>query len=139
MKVFLAILGWTLASTATVAADTITVSVKITSGDGTLRAGLFSSQKAFDAEKITDGVATKARNGTVQLTFKNVKPGTYGVTVFHDVNGNRKLDRNLFGAPTEPFGFTRNPKIGFSAPAFNEFNFEFDGTPRTFNITMNGN
>jgi uncharacterized protein (DUF2141 family) len=51
--------------------------------------------------------------------FDNVAPGTYAVALFHDENGNRKLDKSL-GMPREGFGFSRNPKIRMGPPKFAE-------------------
>jgi uncharacterized protein (DUF2141 family) len=31
-----------------------------------------------------------------------VKPGAYSIAVFHDRNGNGKLDRSFIGLPGEP-------------------------------------
>lgn len=49
-----------------------------------------------------------ARAGTVELRVRNVKPGSYSIAVFHDTNGNGKLDRNFIGLPREPYGFSND-------------------------------
>lgn len=49
-----------------------------------------------------------ATTGTVELRIRNVKPGTYAIAVFHDVNGNGKLDRSFIGLPSEPYGFSND-------------------------------
>ncbi|WP_225895259.1 DUF2141 domain-containing protein [Leptolyngbya sp. NIES-2104] len=54
------------------------------------------------------------------LTFRNVAFGNYAIAVYHDRNGNGKLDRNFLGIPTEGFGFSRNPVIRTGAPRFGE-------------------
>ena len=79
-----------------------------------------------------------AVSGKTNVTFSGLKPGQYGVALFQDINGNEELDRNLLGAPNEPFGFSNNPVIGFSAPKFDAFKFEYDGTPKTLSIKLNG-
>ncbi|WP_262298528.1 DUF2141 domain-containing protein [Microvirga sesbaniae] len=50
----------------------------------------------------------QATSGTVELRVRNVKPGTYAIAVFHDVNGNGKLDRSFIGLPNEPYGFSND-------------------------------
>ena len=35
----------------------------------------------------------RAKAGAVELRVRNVKPGSYAIAVFHDINGNSKLDR----------------------------------------------
>ena len=119
-------------------AGTLTLRVEATSASGTLRAALFDSQQAFDANQSVAAVIGQAMQGATVLRFENLEPGTYGIAVFHDQNGNEELDRNLFGAPSEPFGFSNDPKIGFSAPEFDAFQFQFDGTPSEIDITLNG-
>ena len=49
-----------------------------------------------------------ARQGIVELRVRNVKPGAYAIAVFHDTNGNGKLDRSLIGLPSEPYGFSND-------------------------------
>jgi len=127
-----------LGAQSAVFAETLTLNVKTKSPAGTVRAAVFDSQKAFDADKMTATSVANAKAGTSKLTIKNLKPGTYGIALFQDVNGNEKLDTNLLGVPSEPFGFSNNPKIGFSAPKFAAFQFKFDGTPQNLNITLNG-
>jgi uncharacterized protein (DUF2141 family) len=50
----------------------------------------------------------QAKAGTVEMRIRNVKPGTYAIAVFHDVNGNGKLDRSFIGLPSEPYGFSND-------------------------------
>jgi uncharacterized protein (DUF2141 family) len=42
------------------------------------------------------------------------------VQVFHDVNNNKKLDKNLFGAPAEPWGISGETRPSFRAPTLAE-------------------
>ena len=119
-------------------ADTLTLQIKNTSAEGMMRAAVFSSQAAFDADQTVAVAMGRATAGTSILTIQNLQAGTYGVAVFQDVNGNEKLDTNLFGAPNEPFGFSNDPRIGFSAPKFDAFQFQFDGTATDITITLNG-
>lgn len=58
-------------------------------------------------------------NGKASAIFDDIPPGTYAVAVFHDGNGNGKLDM-LLGIPREGFGFSRNPPLKLRAPRFEE-------------------
>ncbi len=49
----------------------------------------------------------------------------YAVAAFYDTNGNGRLDKNIFGAPTEPYGFSGNLRPLFRAPTFREASFTF--------------
>jgi uncharacterized protein (DUF2141 family) len=66
----------------------------------------------------------KAVKGTNLVRFTNLPPGFYAAAAYHDENGNKKLDKNLFGAPTEPYGFSNDARRLMSAPSFEEARFE---------------
>ncbi len=69
--------------------------------------------------------------GSVDFDCTDLGPGTYAVSCFHDLNGNGKLDTNLFGIPTEPYGFSNNVRPKFRAPNWDETRFELkDGDQR---------
>ena len=69
------------------------------------------------------------------LTFTQLPKGKYAVAVFHDRNKNGKLDTNLFGVPTEEYGFSNNARNTFSAPSFSDASFMVDGN-KTISITV---
>ena len=48
--------------------------------------------------------------------------GAYAVSLFHDENGNGRLD-TILGIPREGFGFSRNPPIRFGPPRFDAARF----------------
>ena len=51
--------------------------------------------------------------------------GKYAVMIFQDMNGNKKLDKNFLGIPTEPFAFSNNYKPMFRAPRWEDCEFEY--------------
>ena len=118
-------------------ADTITLTVDTTSQHGTLFAALYNSEEAFDARTPLQTAAVPALETGTEITFCVLTSGEYGVAIFHDQNGNEDLDVNLFGAPREPYGFSRNPPIFFSAPNFKRFAFAFDGQPLRLSVMLN--
>ncbi|MGH1577945.1 DUF2141 domain-containing protein [Planktotalea sp.] len=119
-------------------AQTVTLKIETQTNTGTMRAAVFDSQASFDTEKVVAFESIPAQQGTTVITIKNLSSGTYGIAVFQDENNDERLDQNLLGAPTEPFGFTNNPRIGFSAPKFEDFKFEHDGSDQEFSIKLNG-
>lgn len=64
---------------------------------------------------------------TLNFTFKNLPHDDYAVAIFHDKNNNGVLDKNAFGFPLEPYGFSRNARARFSAPPFNDAKIVLDG------------
>jgi uncharacterized protein (DUF2141 family) len=101
----------------------------IRSPHGTILIGLYDSLETFTrAIELSDkdgflndpsrfaAVALKANaamKSAVVLT--NLDPGPYAIILFHDENGNGKLDKNALGVPTEPYGFSNNV-LGFLGP-----------------------
>ena len=117
---------------------TITVSLPGNQSEGTLMLGVFDSQESFDQGEIVMGLSQIAQVGLNQIAVPNLPNGTFGISVFLDINGDGELNRNLLGAPTEPFGFTRNPRIRFSAPGFDAFSFDYTGQGGEMIIDLNG-
>lgn len=56
------------------------------------------------------------------LRFDGLASGAYAVSLFHDENGNGRLD-TILGIPREGFGFSRNPPIRFGPPRFDAARF----------------
>ncbi|MFN7191683.1 MAG: DUF2141 domain-containing protein, partial [Rhodospirillales bacterium] len=52
--------------------------------------------------------------------FTDLRPGTYAVSVSHDLNGNRKTDTNFLGIPREDWGVSNNVRPTLRAPTFDE-------------------
>lgn len=61
-----------------------------------------------------------ASERAVTAVWEHIPAGNYGVVALHDENKNQKLDRNIFGIPKEGFGFANNPRVGMSAPPFEQ-------------------
>jgi len=61
---------------------------------------------------------------SVSVTLPAPAPGRYGVKLFHDVNGDGKMDTNIVGFPTEPFGFSNDAPIRLGPPSFADAAFD---------------
>ena len=72
---------------------------------------------------------------TLSCTFKDLPNSDYAVAIFHDKNNNGKLDKNAFGIPLEPYGFSQNARARFSAPSFNDAKIVLDGN-QSIEITI---
>lgn len=56
---------------------------------------------------------------TTRMCIHVPNPGVYAIAIYHDENGNRKIDRGgVLGIPTEGFGFSNNPPTIASLPSF---------------------
>ncbi len=110
----------------------------IKSSDGLIAITLYGNQKSKfltgDGHFWVDRV--KARKGTVRTCVYLPEPGAYVVAVYHDWNGNRKLDRSTFGPPTEAYGFTNNPGTLFGLPSFKRVLTSFSKSGLATRITL---
>ena len=69
------------------------------------------------------------------LSFGPVAPGRYAISLFHDENGNRRLDKHLM-IPREGYGFSRNAPVRFGPPRFAEAAFAVENGPARQAIRM---
>jgi uncharacterized protein (DUF2141 family) len=105
---------------------------------GVVDCALFSSAEGFpdDGHAPVATAHVPAQAGTVRCVFEGVKPGRYAVAVRQDRNGNGKLDRNLFGAPVEPWGTTNDVTHTFAGPSFEESAVTLEPGARTLQVTL---
>lgn len=98
----------------------------ITSNKGQVGVLLFNQAKGFPGlpQQAIKTYFIKQQNGVAKITIPNVEIGEYAISIMHDANDNQKLDKNLFGMPTEGFGISNNPKIFLGPPTFTEAMFK---------------
>lgn len=63
-------------------------------------------------------------------------PGSYGIAVYQDLNSNHKIDHTLFG-PTEPWGFSRNPKALFALPRLSQVAIDTKAGDNVVHVRLN--
>ena len=104
-----------LVPVAAIAGNTNTLTVAVTglhSTKGKLVACLWQDKKGFPScEKSSTArrVVVPASGTAMQVTFPDVVPGTYAVTIHHDEDGNGKMRHNFIGMPMEGVGVSNNP------------------------------
>ncbi len=59
-------------------------------------------------------------SGEVKVMFRDVPYGEYAVSVYQDVNGNGRFDRNFIGMPAEPYALSGEPRFRFGPPLFGD-------------------
>lgn len=104
-----------------VLAANLTVTVEnINNTSGAIHIALFTDSADFpNPSSKVGGIVLKTEQPSVTGRFSDLPEKDYAIAVFHDVNGNNKLDKNFFGIPKEPYGFSGNA-AGIGVPNFNE-------------------
>ncbi|RYF41564.1 MAG: DUF2141 domain-containing protein [Comamonadaceae bacterium] len=114
----LTLLAALLAATGVHAAD-LRVEVTLPAErQGTVLAAVFDQADGFPRGKPLRTATAQPVEGKAVVEFPGLPTGDYAVSVFLDENANLKLDANLFGMPTELYGFSRNARNLAGPPAF---------------------
>ena len=98
---------------------------------------LFASDAGFpmDASTARTVWVTVTGPGT-HCVIPSVKPGTYALSVAHDVNGNHKLDTNFIGLPLEQWGVSNNVRPTLRPPRFAEAAFVMPADANNYSISI---
>ncbi len=109
-------------------AQTGSVSVTVDQIDvargGKISIGLYDVEGFPVIGKGVQEVALDVNAGSMEYVFKNIPAGKYAIAVFQDINTDGKLNKNLVGAPKEPYGFSKNIYGMFGPPDFEDVAFE---------------
>jgi uncharacterized protein (DUF2141 family) len=89
----------------------------VRSSEGHVRVEL-CTQGAFLTDDCAVAGSAPARRGETVVALRDVPAGVYAVQVYHDVNDDHKVNRGLFGIPTEDIGFSREAPLGLHGPQF---------------------
>ena len=112
---------------------TLTVVVTgATAEGGTVGVAVFSTADGFPG-KIEKAAKTSVQPRTApvdSVVFRGLTPGHYAVSVYQDLNGNGKLDSNLFGVPKEPWGTSAKVRPSLRAPRYAEGTVAVAGATR---------
>lgn len=119
--------------------QTLTLNItNIQQSKGTLRIGIYDPTPAFGSDGAKPNYQksisiTKTDN---QVIIFELPQGRYALAMYHDLNDNNKMDKNMVGFPKEPYGFSNNFRPKFSGPKFEDCAFELNDSPKTINIKL---
>ena len=117
-----AVLGTVLPCLAAAVAQAgeLTIEVSgITPNRGQVYVAVYDRAEAFPItgqQRVSQVLASEDQHLTFH--FRDLPPGLYAAAAFQDFNGNGKLDKNLFGVPKEPYGFSNSARGSSGAPKF---------------------
>lgn len=113
--IFLAIMACSASALCQTKLQVTVTNIKNAKGD--IIVGIFDSDEKFLKEPV-EGRRAKATGDSITVVFENLKPGKYAVSVLHDANNNKDLDKNKLGIPKEGFGFSNNVLGAMGPPSF---------------------
>lgn len=115
---------------------TLTLEVSnIRNGAGRVHVDICPEAKFLKPDCPYSAVAP-ARAGVTEVTVTGLPPGRYAAQVFHDENGNNKVDRIIFGLPKEGIGFSNDAPVRMSPPKWTDAMFVFPGGAETIRLKM---
>lgn len=108
-------------------------------GEGPVRVSIETEGSWFvdDAEPFRTFTLPRTPEGEVALHVDDLPPGDYAIRVFHDEDGDNKLNRRFYGPPKEPYGFSGEKTDRMMPKSFDYAKFHFD-KPMKMTITLRG-
>jgi uncharacterized protein (DUF2141 family) len=139
LRYALAAVGLAFAAAPQAHADTavrVTVTVtRITAPQGFMMVALHNERGWAGAPVARARVPVTGNS--VTLTLEAPAPGRYAIKLFHDVNGDGKMETNMLGIPTEPVGFSNDAPIRLGPPRFADAGFDVGAGGAAQTITLN--
>lgn len=90
---------------------------KVQPGKGTVVVNIYDKKEGFLKTAFLSKTQ-KADQSTLKFVI-DLPKGTYAITVFQDLDNNKKLNQDWLGIPEEPVGYGNNFRPS-SKPKFNE-------------------
>ena len=114
--------------------ETLIINIESKYDDGYAMLGIYDKKDNFGKAKVNEKPnADIVLTGTVvKITNKkataiiDIPFGEYAIAGFQDLDGNGVLSGNFLGIPKEPVGFSRNAKVRFGPPKWNDAVFQFN-------------
>lgn len=118
--------------------NSLAAEITLRNDQGEVFCSLFKSENGFpmEEEKAVIHFSVKAVEKTARCEFPDVKPGEYAIAVFHDENGDGKLDRSGIGIPREGVGTSGKAVKRFGPPKYKDAKFKFEGGSEVVKIQL---
>lgn len=96
---------------------------QIPQAQGQVLIALYDNAEGWESDQAIANRAVAVSGDHVEVRFDGLLAGSYGVKLFHDLNGNGELDMNFMGIPTEPFAFSNNARGNFGPARWTDAQF----------------
>ena len=116
-------------------ASNITFEISGVQAKGKLYVQLFKGEENYQQGKAHNATIVVAKEGITKVSFADVDQGEYALRFFHDQDDNGEMATNLFGMPTEGYGFSNNAKPNYGPVDYSEIKFEVGKDQQVVNKT----
>lgn len=89
---------------------------------GELLIAIYSSAESYPQSPYKTAMAKV--DSLTKTVLIDLPEGSYGISLFQDVNGNKTLDFNGY-IPSEKYGFSNNAPADYGLPSFKDILFTF--------------
>ncbi len=88
-------------------------------GGGQVRVALFDEANWLSDVRVASA-QVDASGASVTVRLSAPRAGRYAVSVYQDLNRDGRLNRNLIGIPSEPWGASNDAPANFGPPQFSD-------------------
>ena len=103
---------------------------------GAIMVGVYDSEAAFAGGQPVQGLRVDVAGPEASTVVSGLKPGRYAIKIYHDINGDGRMNTNPFGMPTEPYAASNNAPARMGPPAWAEAVFEVAAGENAQSITI---
>ena len=103
---------------------------------GVIKIGLYEKDGFPAIGKEIIGKDVIVTDNQITVILKDIPSGTYAIAIIQDKNSDGEHNTNLFGSPTEPYGFSNNVYGRFGPPDFEDVSFNVENG-KTVSKTIN--
>jgi uncharacterized protein (DUF2141 family) len=107
----------------------------VQSASGHIMLALYDGAASF-LKRPARTASVPASAGSTTIVLKDLAPGDYGFALYHDANGNGKLDTNPMGIPIEPLAFSNDAQGRMGPPAFDAVKLAVPAAGSTVSVKL---
>lgn len=94
--------------------------------DGSIVYAIWSGPENWLEDNALHAGFVPIENGQARIEFADLPYGEYAISVYHDRNGNERLDTGMFRIPKEPIGTSNDAPARFGPPKYEDAVFTLD-------------
>lgn len=117
-------------------ASTLEIAVEnVKSTEGSILVAIYNSADSYRKQAVWEA-KVPVQMPVTRIAVPDLAGGQYAVALFQDRNGDGKVDSNLFGVPTEPYGFSNNPRSLMGPASWDQTRFDLGASPASIKIRL---